>query len=182
MTAEVRLFARMAVFGVLVGIVYWFLTYEVVGTVLLILFGVSAGIAAIATYLLQRAGKHPLGRPDRPEPAAELDGPEPAAELDGEPVPAPGWAPLGIAIGLGGVAIGAAFGPWALLAGLLLAIWSGKAWLNAAMRETSEARGIRRAAEHDGGPRGLRRASPGDRGAPAEGAEDPARRLPGAGS
>jgi hypothetical protein len=141
-TAEVRLFARMAAFGVTIGIVYWFLTYDVIGTVLLILFGVAAGIAAVGTDFLQRAGKHPLGRLDRTDPAAELDR---------EPVPAPGWAPLGIAIGLGGVAVGAAFGPWALIAGLLLAIWSGKAWLNAAVRETNEARGIRPTADDDGG-------------------------------
>jgi Cytochrome c oxidase subunit IV len=137
MTAEVRVFARMAMFGVAIGIVYWFLTYETTGTVLLLLFGASAAIAALGTYLLQRAGRHPLGR---------LDHVELPEELEREPVPAPGWAPLGIAIGLGAVALGAAFGPWLTVAGVLFAIWSGKAWLNAAMRENHEARGPRRSA------------------------------------
>jgi hypothetical protein len=135
MTDEVRLFARMSAFGIVIGIVYWFLTYETAGTVLLLLFGVSAGIAAVGTFFLQKMGRHPLGR---------LDHVELPEELEREPVPAPGWAPLGIAIGLGAVALGAAFGPWLTIAGVLFAVWSGKAWLNATVRETNAARGIRR--------------------------------------
>ena len=133
--SEVTLFARMASFGLIVGAVYWFLTYEVAGTVLLSTFGFASAIAAIAVFVgsrrLRRAGTAPHDEPATPETAAA------------EPLPRPGWAPLGIALGLGAVAVGAAFGPWLAIAGALLAIRSAKSWLDAAVRETDEARGRR---------------------------------------
>ena len=43
--SEVTLFARMAAFGIIVGAVYWFLTYEVAGTILLSTFGLASAIA-----------------------------------------------------------------------------------------------------------------------------------------
>ena len=133
--SEVTLFARMASFGLIVGAVYWFLTYEVAGTVLLSTFGFASAIAAIAVFVgsrrLRRAGTAPPDEPATPGTAAA------------EPLPHPGWAPLGIALGLGAVAVGAAFGPWLAIAGALLAIRSAKSWLDAAVRETDEARGRR---------------------------------------
>jgi hypothetical protein len=47
---------------------------------------------------------------------------------------------LGIALGLGGVALGAAFGPWLAIAGALVAVRSAKSWLDTAVEETDEAR------------------------------------------
>ena len=133
--SEVTLFARMASFGLIVGAVYWFLTYEVAGTVLLSTFGFASAIAGIAVFVgsrrLRRAGTAPPDEPATPGTAAA------------EPLPRPGWAPLGIALGLGAVAVGAAFGPWLAIAGALLAIRSAKSWLDAAVRETDEARGRR---------------------------------------
>jgi hypothetical protein len=128
---EVTLFARMATFGIVVGLVYWFLTYEVAGTVLLSAFGLASALAAIAVYVGARfAG----GRP----PA---DGAAAPSQADAEPAPRPGWAPLGIALGLGGVALGAAVGPWLAIAGALVAIRRAKSWLDTAVEETDDARG-----------------------------------------
>jgi len=65
--SEVTLFARMASFGLIVGAVYWFLTYEVAGTVLLSTFGFASAIAAIAVFVgsrrLRRAGTAPHDEP-----------------------------------------------------------------------------------------------------------------------
>ena len=130
---EVTLFARMATFGIVVGAVYWFLTYEVAGTVLLSAFGLASALAAVAVYV----GGRFAGRRAR---AGDAAAPSPA-EVEVEPVPRPGWAPLGIALGLGGVALGGAFGPWLAIAGALVAIRSAKGWLDAAVEETDEARG-----------------------------------------
>jgi hypothetical protein len=141
-TAEAKLFARMSTFGIVIGIVYWFLTYEPAGSVMLTTFGVASGIAALAIVV----GSSGRRRPARP--AAE--GPVGAAHGGPvEPVPRPGWAPLGIAIGLGGVALAGPFGPWLAIAGLFLAIRSAKSWLDAAMEETDEARGVRRPDHED---------------------------------
>ena len=138
LSSEVKLFARMAVFGIGLGAAYWFLTSEPAGSIMLTTFGVASGIAAVAIFI---GSRH---QPQVDRPAA--DGPV-GVTLEGpaEPVPEPGWAPLGIAIGLGGVALAGPFGPWLAIAGLFLAIRSAKAWLDAAVRETDAARGRERA-------------------------------------
>ena len=127
---EVTLFARMATFGLVVGGIYWFLTYEVAGTVLLSAFGLASTLAAVAVFV----GGRLAGRKTRTERVVAASGAV-------EPIPRPGWAPLGIALGLGGVALGAAFGPWLAIAGALVAVRSAKRWLDAAVEETDDARG-----------------------------------------
>ena len=134
LSSEARLFGRMAIFGIGVGALYWFLTHETAGAVMLTTFGVASGIAAIAIFVGSRR-QPPVERPAADGPVgATLEGPS-------EPVPEPGWAPLGIAIGLGGVALAGPFGPWLAIAGLFLALRSAKAWLDATVRETDAARG-----------------------------------------
>ena len=137
---EVTVFARMATFGLVVGALYWFLTYETAGTVLLLAFGLASSLAAVAVYVGGRfaGGRAHTGDAIAPSPA------EAEADAESEPVPRPGWAPLGIALGLGGVALGGAFGPWLAIAGALVAVRSAKGWLDAAVEETDQARGARR--------------------------------------
>ena len=135
LTAEAKLFARMAIFGIVVGVVYWFLTYETAGSVMLTTFGLASGIAGLAIF---------LGSRNRAEASAGDGAVGSSLEGEAEAVPRPGWAPLGIAIGLGGVALAGAFGPWLAIAGLFLFIRSAKAWVDATVRETDLARGRRR--------------------------------------
>ena len=140
-TAEAKLFARMAIFGIAVGIAYWFLTYETAGSVMLTTFGFASGIAAVAIWAGSRrrqgtappVGDHGVG----------------TTTADADPMPHPGWAPLGIAVGLGGVALAGPFGPWLAIAGLFLTIRSAKTWLDATVRETDEARGFGRRRDDD---------------------------------
>src|SRR4051812_2712757 len=122
----------MAIFGIVVGVVYWFLTYETAGSVMLTTFGIAAGLAGLAIFLGSR--KRPYVSARLPTVAAKTEG-------EAEAIPRPGWAPLGIAIGLGGVALAGAFGPWLAIAGLFLFIRGTKAWLDATVRETDIARG-----------------------------------------
>src|SRR3954453_1758220 len=129
---DAQLFGRMSIFGIVVGAGYGLLTGETAGIVLLVTFGIAAGIAGLAILVGSRRADTALDRD-----GTALAGPE------REPVPRPGWAPIGLAIGLGGVAVGAAFGPWLIIAGGLFALAAAKTWLDAAMTETDDARGVR---------------------------------------
>jgi hypothetical protein len=124
---EAKVFARMSIFGIVVGGAYWFLTYEVAGTVLLLGFGLAAGLATVANFIRSRRAR-----------ADEV-----AQGESAETIPEPGWAPLIISLGIGGLALGAAFGPWLTIAGLLVAIAGGASWLSAAIREARSAHASR---------------------------------------
>ena len=138
MTQELRVFAGMCAFGLAVGAAYWFLTYDPTGTVLLLAFGLGAGIAAVTVLVGTRAARRQAGgRAAVPEPPERRRS---TGSISVEPVPQPGWAPLGLAIGLGAVAIGGAFGPFPAIGGMVITAVSARAWLGSAMRETDEAR------------------------------------------
>ncbi|HTG41905.1 MAG TPA: cytochrome c oxidase subunit 4 [Methylomirabilota bacterium] len=133
---EAKVFARMSIFGIVVGGAYWFLTYEVAGTVLLLGFGLAAGLATVATFIRSRRAAS-----DATAAGDEVAGGESVPGEAAEPYPEPGWAPLIISLGVGGLALGAAFGPWLTIAGLLVAIAGGASWLSAAIREARLAHG-----------------------------------------
>lgn len=130
---EAKVFGRMSIFGIVVGGVYWFLTYESAGTALLLGFGLATGVATAAIFLRSHGARS----------GASTSGDEVAGDEAAEPFPEPGWAPLIISLGLGGLALGAAFGPWLTIAGLLVAIAGGASWLSSAIREAASARGTR---------------------------------------
>jgi hypothetical protein len=141
---EVKLFARMAIFGLVVGAVYGLLTGERAGTVLLIAFGIAAGVAALALFAGSRRGRgRPVAAGGEDPGTAEVAVDAGAAGHPNEPIPEPGWAPLGVAVGIGGLALGAAYGPWLAIGGLFLAIVGGWNWLSAAMREADTVAGGR---------------------------------------
>jgi hypothetical protein len=131
---EARLFARMSTFGLVVGGVYGLLTGERAGTVLLIAFGLASGLAAVMVFLGSR-------RSGRGQAAADADAPGTSEPEAMEQLPEPGWAPLVVAGGIGLLALGGPYGPWLTVAGLLIAIAGGWAWLSAEMRAADAARG-----------------------------------------
>jgi cytochrome c oxidase subunit IV len=137
---EARVFGRMSIFGIVVGGVYWFLTYEAAGTALLLAFGLATGLATVGIWVRTRRAR--VG-------GTAADG-DIAGGESAEPLPEPGWAPLVISLGLGGLALGAAFGPWLTIAGLLVAIVGGASWLSAAIREAWSVEG-NRPSDPDGG-------------------------------
>jgi hypothetical protein len=128
MEGDAALFARMAAFGLIVGLGYGILTGEPAGLVLLTAFGIASAVAAIAIAVGGRRA-HPTRASD--------DGPA----VDREPVPAPGWTPILLAIGLGGLGLGAVFGPWLGIAGLIVTLLAARTWLATAVHETDAARG-----------------------------------------
>jgi hypothetical protein len=122
---EAVLFGRLAIFGVVVGVAYWFLTYETAGTVMLVGFGVASAVASISLW----------AKPSRSALAAGLpDGKVPAGWGD-ERIPAPAFAPLIVGAGVAITALGLALGPLILPVGVVVALIGGRYWLEAAIRE-----------------------------------------------
>jgi hypothetical protein len=128
---EVKYFGRSAIFAVVVGAIYWVVSYEWVGTVLLIAFGLAAAFAT--TILFAGSREVPPGSPESDETLDRRpDGP--FGDESGR-LPAPTLAPLFVGLGLGIAAMSLAFGVWFLLLGLVVILPGGVAWLAAAGRE-----------------------------------------------
>lgn len=130
MREEVRFFARAAVFAAVVTVVYWFASYEPVGTVLLALFALAAtGATAFLRAMSGGATRGAAGGVvDR------LSDPGPFHDESGR-IPSPTAAPflVGLAAALAGLAL--VFGPWFLLiAAGPFAIGVG-GWIGGARRE-----------------------------------------------
>jgi len=138
---EVSFFARSALFALVLSVVYWFVSYEWAGTVLLFLFGLgSAG----ATLVLGRwaATESPRGRSRAGESARPAGGPAVAAVRPNGPfgderarIPSPSLAPLVFGFGLGVAALALAFGPWLLLAAVMPIALGAGSWLSSANAE-----------------------------------------------
>ena len=122
---EAVLFGRLAIFGVVVGVAYWFLTYETAGTVMLIGFGVASAVASISLWAKPSRSALVAGLPDGKVPAGWGD----------ERIPAPAFAPLIVGAGVAITALGLALGPLILPVGVVVALIGGRYWLEAAIGE-----------------------------------------------
>jgi hypothetical protein len=133
---EVRFLARLAGYGLLIGVVYWFVAYEVAGTVLLIAFGLATGFATVVLLLDARRKRHgPL--PRRPLDWLALTADEGAPPFADEPgtVPGASSAPLEFGFGLAVAALGLVFGAWLVALGMVPLVIGAASWLRAAMAE-----------------------------------------------
>lgn len=122
---EAVLFGRLAIFGIVVGVAYWFLTYETAGTVLLIGFGVASTVATISLW--STTPRSAVG-------AGARDG-EPATGSRDERIPAPAFAPLIVGAGVAITALGLALGPLILPVGIVVGVIGARYWLEAAIAE-----------------------------------------------
>jgi hypothetical protein len=127
---EVWFFGRSGLFGLLIAIVYWFVSYEIAGTLLLGGFGLATGLA----FLVLRAG-----RPRDSNGKVAGQSREQPFEDEGGLVPLASLAPLEIGLGIGIASLGMAFGIWFLLAGLLPLALGAADWLGAVVRESRAA-------------------------------------------
>ncbi len=130
MSAEVGFFGRLSAYALVVGVVYWLLSYETAGTVLLLGFGFSTGLA----FLVLRGGEHAGRGPNatRDDVPGRPDGP--FGDESG-PVPGRSVAPLAVGFGVAVIALGGAFGPWFVIVGVLPLLIGAVDWLRAANRE-----------------------------------------------
>ncbi len=147
MSEEVRFFRRLSIYAVIIGAIYWFVSYEWVGTTLLVVFGLGAG----ATTLLLASGQ----RPTAARAAGEADGP--FGDESGR-VPSATLAPFLVGLAVALVALGLVFGPWFILVAVIPLVMGAHAWLAAARAELD-------ATEHESA-RGPEPAPAGTRGSP----------------
>ena len=128
---EVLVFGRLAAFGLIVGAIYWFVSYEAAGTVLLLAFGAASGVATVIMW----AGSRHL-------PGPVVEGDVAGATTEGPfgdehaRIPGPAYAPFIVGVGLGVVAIGLAFGPLLLVTGIVVVVIGARYWLESVMRDT----------------------------------------------
>lgn len=125
MREEARVFLRTAVYAFGVAAIYWFVSYEVAGTVMLIVLGLAA---SALTWMLPGKGRiKPL---EIPIELATFDENETAAiELDEAPLPSLSAQPLFLALGAATVTLGLVFGAWLWLPGLLIVAGAAWGWL-----------------------------------------------------
>jgi hypothetical protein len=125
---EARVFQGIAVLASIVAIVYWFVSYEPAGTLLLVGFAVASGIIGL---LLANAGSDwraaAAGRPAR-------DAERPLLDESGR-IPSPTLAPFAVGIGAAVALLSLVFGPAPLLVGVLPLAWGAADWLRRAAAE-----------------------------------------------
>jgi Cytochrome c oxidase subunit IV len=146
MAEELRFFVRLALYLIIADAIYWFATYEWVGTVLMgtmaagaIFFAVAAGLTVRAWGLPRgsvtyASGSPParsglLGRLDRTLGFGEPLRADTALVIEEEPLPPASIWPLVAAVGALLLALGLVYGAWFWLPGgavMFLALWG---WL-----------------------------------------------------
>lgn len=118
---ETRFFAFLGAFGLVLGAIYWFASYEVAGTALLLGFGLAGVLAAVR--LLVARPMRVAGGVDRPF----LDE---TGRLPDETL-----APLALGLGIALSMTAIVFGPWLLVAGIVPLGWGAWTWLRGARDE-----------------------------------------------
>jgi hypothetical protein len=159
MPEEMRFFLRTGLYTALIGTVYWFVSYEVTGTVMLAFLLAACAFFVIAALFLHGDARKPgvRGRDARgrgvrdpggdPKGASEgapqlgalvrravgfdAPGEDPGAPLEFEEslFPTASLWPLGAAVAATLVGLGAIYGPWLWIPGLSLGLATGTAWL-----------------------------------------------------
>lgn len=136
MAEELRFFLRVAIYGVVITAVYWFVSYDWAGTVLLVASTLAvATVVAVAAAFARRALR---GRPGSPlatlgrwllltDPGGEAGEQPLATGLD--PLPRSSSWPLLAAAAATLIALGLVFGPWLTLPGVALLAWTAWGWV-----------------------------------------------------
>ena len=141
--AEVGILGAMSAYAFFLGVVYWLVSYEVAGTVLLLGFGLATGIG----FAVLRLGARDAERrhPDRAGPEA-AEGP---FHDESGAIPTRSIAPLVVGFGVAVAALGLVFGVWFLIGGAIPIVAGGIAWLRSA---EDELRLVERVEESEPGP------------------------------
>ena len=141
MSDDAALLLRVAVFGLVAGAVYWFVSYEPLGTVALLLLGVGPGFAGLFIMWHRRGADD--GDRSLPEllrrfagaPPQDAPGPKSLESRDVAVLPLPSIWPFAASFGLAMAGSGLIFGLWLVILGLGVALYSGWGWIAAIVRE-----------------------------------------------
>ena len=116
MRSSIGLWAYVAAFGFVVGVVYWFSSYEVAGTVLLLCMGLCG--AVIGGYLFLKARRATPAEDDPKGDYADA-GDEPIGHFSTGSL----W-PILMGVGVATGIEGFIYGRWLLIVGALLFGWA----------------------------------------------------------
>lgn len=143
MAEELRFFLRTAVYTAVIGLIYWFLSYEWAGSMMLAFVALATGLVVVVFFLVVRATRGPLtGEPGGPMRRlglavarlvgfAEPRGPAGAEPLTAglEPIPLGSIWPLVAAAAASMIGLGLVYGPWLTLPGIALAAVTVWGWI-----------------------------------------------------
>lgn len=133
---------RIGGFGLAAAIVYWFISYEWLGSVALLTLGVGPLFAGITLGMAERGRLQPEPRVDLVRRLAGFPRPEPKGvrhRLAADRmmiIPTPSVWPFVLSLGLSIGVSGLIFGTWLLLLGGILTVWGLWGWIAAVGRET----------------------------------------------
>jgi hypothetical protein len=155
MTDEAAMMLRVSLFGFVSGIVYWFVSYEPLGTVALLLLGAGPGFAGLILVQEHRRRGGPVqSRADVLRRFAGIppgDPPGPADKRDDDlgVLPQPTIWPFAASLGVAILLTGLIYGLWLIVLGAGVAAYGVWGWLAAINREN---RYGRIQAEHNPAP------------------------------
>lgn len=127
MNEELRVFLRTIVYIVPIGVIYWFVSYEIAGTALLAALAIAVTLLVVVALRLGRtlplsfAPKELLGFEESHET-------EPPFEIAEDLFPSRSLWPIALAAGISAVALGLEFGAWLWGPGAAVAVAAGLAW------------------------------------------------------
>ena len=142
--AEARFFLFVGAFGIVLAAIYWFVSYELAGTVMLGGFGLGAGLLGLRLRIERPPVPAPpaagsAGLPDRDERRVpDVDapgGPETPFSDESGRLPGETLAPLSLGLGVALALTALVFGPWLLVAGIVPFAWGAWTWLSGASDE-----------------------------------------------
>ena len=141
MTDETAVMLRIAVFGLVSATVYWFVSYEPLGSVALLLLGGGPGFAAVYMLLQHRRDPGPkeqLGDTMRRFaglPRGDPRGPDDYSAENVAVLPLPSIWPFTMSLGVAILTTGLIFGLWLLVLGVAVSAVAAGGWLGAINRE-----------------------------------------------
>lgn len=125
---ETRFFLLIAGWAGALGVIYWFVSYEVAGTVLLAGLALATGTLSVWLMRSQRLRRR------RAEAAAPEAVDRPFLDEEGR-LPAPTLAPFAVGLGVALAALGPVFGLAPVAVGAVSFLWGAGTWLGAAREE-----------------------------------------------
>ncbi|HJR44793.1 MAG TPA: cytochrome c oxidase subunit 4 [Actinomycetota bacterium] len=128
MPEEVRFFLRIAIFTIVITTIYWFVSYEEAGT--LLLGGIIASAAIFMGLMLVAVRGARSGR-KTPKSLLGFDetGPERPLELTEDVFPALSPWPIVLSLGVTLVGVGLIYGAWLWIPGAALSLTAAWGWL-----------------------------------------------------
>jgi hypothetical protein len=135
MPEEMRFLLRAGAYGIGIALIYWFLSQEPAGTVLMLGFGLAA--AALLVVLWWERRRHGWRLVGPPWSWALLPPAEENGGLTDERAVLPGssLAPITLALGMALAALALVFGSWLLTAAVVPLLVGARGWIRAAMAE-----------------------------------------------